>query len=63
MPKVAKIVLVSKIVRVIVDSEATDKQIFDVANTKLKYKDFEIGDIEYIKEDTECPFGTFDEDK
>ncbi len=65
MAKVAKLVTVSPIVRVVVEESATDEQIVDAAQSQF----FEImrADImehlEEITDDTECPFGSLPDDR
>ena len=63
--KVAKLVLVSLMTRVIVDKDATDEEILDKAKPKFAEKvQTVLGEnLENISDDEECPFGTFDEDK
>jgi hypothetical protein len=65
MAKIAKLVTVSLMTRVVVDENATDEQILDQAkaNFQEKIDNNELGDnLEEIVDDTECPFGTFQED-
>ena len=66
MAKVAKLVEFSLLVRVIVDENATDDEIIKKAYPKVQDKidSRELGDnMVSCKDDEECPFGTFDEDK
>ena len=61
MGKVAKIVTVSLMTRVVVDENATVDEIMDVARPKFieKIKHEALENLEEIVDDTECPFGTF----
>lgn len=58
MSKVAKLVCVTMITRVIVDENASDEEILELVgepfNFKLKYELSE--NLEYIKDDEEMPF-------
>lgn len=70
MAKVAKLVMVSLMTRVIVDDNLTEEQeLLEIAEQVKpvfvdKIMNDEIGDnIESIELDEECPFGTFDSDK
>lgn len=65
MAKVAKIILVSVMTRVIVEEDASEEVIFETAKSALSNRIGEIdcGDIEYIRDDKECPYGTFDNEK
>ena len=58
MSKVAKLVAVSLITRVIVDENATDAEIIEIAKGKFQNKlETELNEnIEYITEDEECPY-------
>lgn len=58
MKKVAKIVYVTFITRVIVDENATDEQIFEAARPELKRKADEemFENLDGIKDDIECPY-------
>lgn len=64
MNKVAKIVCVSLMTRVVVDENATDEQIVELAKGKFKEKiEGELlENLEEIYDDEECPFGTFKDD-
>lgn len=64
MSKVAKIVCVSLMTRVIVDEDATDKEISELAKGKFieKIKGELLENLEEIYDDEECPIGTFEED-
>ena len=65
MSKVAKLVEVSLMVRVIVDKDATEEQIIAASYEKFqdKFDNRELGDnLVSIEDDTECPFGVFDSD-
>lgn len=64
MSKVAKIVCVSLMTRVIVDEDATDKQISELAKGKFieKIEGELLENLEEIYDDEECPIGTFEED-
>jgi hypothetical protein len=65
MARVAKVVTISLMTRVIVDENATDEQIVDAAKSKFieKINNNELMEnLEDIVEDTECPFGTFYKD-
>ena len=57
MTKVAKLVYVSFITRVVVDENATDDQIIEAAKPNLYEKvRLETGEnLEKIEDDTECP--------
>ncbi len=61
MTKVAKLVYVSFITRVVVDENATDDQIIEAAKPNLYEKvRLETGEnLEKIEDDTECPYGIF----
>lgn len=61
MTKVAKLVTISLMTRVIVDENATDEQIMDAAKPKFieKIKEEALENLEDIVDDTECPFGAF----
>tara|TARA_R110000796_G_scaffold1673_4_gene6977 strand:+ start:1092 stop:1817 length:726 start_codon:yes stop_codon:yes gene_type:complete len=64
--QVAKLVAVSLLTRVIVDEDASDEDILDKAKTKFqdKLNNNELDDnLEYIEDDTECPYGTLIGDK
>lgn len=64
--KVAKLVTVTFITRVIVKKGATDEQIMQAAKPNIQAKidnDELLENLESIKDDTECPFGTLDDDK
>ena len=65
MAKVAKLVLVSLMARVVVDESATDKQILDEARPKFIEKvNTELGEnLDNISGDTECPFGSLPGDR
>jgi hypothetical protein len=64
MSKVAKIVCVSLMTRVIVDEDATDEQIAELAKGKFieKIEGELLENLEEIYYDEECPVGTFEED-
>jgi hypothetical protein len=65
MNKVAKLIEVSLMVRVIVDENATEEQIIAASYDKFQDKldNRELGDnLVSIEDDTECPFGSFDTD-
>jgi hypothetical protein len=64
MAKVAKIVLVSFMTRVIVDEHATEEEIINAARPKIAEKvAAELGEnIEEIYDDEECPFGSITTD-
>ena len=61
MKKVAKLVAVTLLTRVVVDENATDEQIIEASKSNFHEKvDVELGDnIEFIEDDTECPYGIF----
>jgi hypothetical protein len=65
MSKVAKLVFVSMMTRIVVEENATDAQMLEAAKPAFLEKvSTELGEhLEQIVDDTECPFGTFDEDK
>lgn len=65
MAKVAKLVMVSMMTRIVVEENATDEQMLEASKPAFLMKiNTEIGEhLERIIDDTECPFGTFDEDK
>ena len=65
MSKVAKLVLVSMMTRIVVEENATDEQMLEASKAAFLEKiNTEIGEhLEQIVDDTECPFGTFDTDK
>ena len=62
MTKVAKLVLVSLMTRVVVDENATDEQILDAARPNFIEKvNTELGEnLEEITNDTECPYGSLE---
>jgi hypothetical protein len=64
MAKVAKLVAISLLTRVIVDENATEEEILEKAVPKFMEKvNQEIGEhLEYIADDEECPYGTFNEE-
>ncbi len=64
MRKVAKLVRVTLITRVVVDEDATEKQIIDASKrmVKLKVQDELSENLDSIEDDEECPIGTFDTD-
>lgn len=64
MAKVAKLITVALIVRVIVDENSTDEQMLEAAKPKLitQLHDEAMEHIEKISSDEECPFGTFPDD-
>lgn len=59
--KVAKLVTVSLMTRVVVDENASDEQIMDKAFKGLlnALESSALENIEEIKPDSDCPFGTF----
>ena len=65
MEKVAKLVMVSFLSRVIVNKEATDQEIIDKARAsvlqRIPLEFYE--NVEEIADDKECPYGTFDTDE
>jgi hypothetical protein len=63
--KVAKLVKVSLMVRVIVDENTTDFDVAEIALPELlrKLDDDIYESIEEIENDDECPFGTFNTDE
>jgi hypothetical protein len=62
--KVAKLVKVCLITRVIVDEDATDEQILQKSTMafKLKVNEELSENLDSIEPDVECPFGTFQTD-
>ena len=64
MSKVAKIVCVSLMTRVIVDEDATDEQIAELAKGKFieKIEGELLENLEEIYYDEECPVGTFEDE-
>lgn len=64
MTKIAKLVTISLTVRVIVDEDATEEQIIDAAKPKMRamLNEEVLDHLEKIKDDKECPFGTFEKD-
>jgi len=62
--KVAKLVSVSLMTRVIVDADASDSDIIELAYVRLSEKlaNEPLEHLDEIVDDTECPFGTFDDD-
>ena len=63
--KVAKLVLVSLMTRIIVDENASNEDILDIARPKFmdKVRD-ELGEnLEDIIDDLEMPYGSLDEEK
>ena len=62
--KVAKLVAVSFMTRVIVDEDASHEAIFETARPRLKEKAQEemFENLESIEDDDECPFGVMDTD-
>ncbi len=66
MAKVAKLVEVNFLTRVIVDEDATEDQIIAASYKGFQDKldNREVGDnLSSIENDEECPYGTFDEEK
>ena len=65
MSKVAKLVMVSMMTRIVVEENATDEQMLEASKAAFLEKiNTEICEhLEQIVDDTECPFGTFDTDK
>jgi hypothetical protein len=63
--KVAKLIAISLMTRVIVDQDATDEQIIETARPKLlTLVDEPLGDkVEEIYDDEECPYGELEKDK
>lgn len=61
MTKVAKLVKVSLITRVIVEENATDEEVLQKSALAFKYKvNEELSEnLDSIEPDVECPFGTF----
>jgi hypothetical protein len=64
MAKVAKLVSVHLMVRIVVDDTATEEQIFKAARPKLIEAFYEDGmaNLDEIKDDTECPYGSLPND-
>jgi len=65
MTKVAKLVTFHPMVRVIVDKNATDEEIFQAAHKKairVLENDGALDNADEIKDDTDCPFGAFSSD-
>jgi hypothetical protein len=65
MGKVAKLVTVTMTTRIIVDENATEEQIIELASIKMSEKIQEEfnQNIESIQDDTECPYDAeFDEE-
>lgn len=58
MAKIAKLVAVSLMTRVVVDESATEAETLDAARVQLidKLKTDLSDNLEYIEEDTECPY-------
>lgn len=63
MAKVAKLVLLSVMTRVVVEEGADDSAIFAATKEKLKDYRWDIDDMESVKDDTELPFGELDGEK
>jgi len=70
MAKIAKLVAVSLMTRVIVDENLSEDELLEEAMKQARPQFIDkiandgLGDhLESIEEDTECPFGTFDSDK
>lgn len=65
MVKVAKLVAVSLMTRVVVDESSTDKEILDAARPQFMEKiTSELGEnLESIEDDTECPYGALFSDE
>jgi hypothetical protein len=66
MAKVAKLVMVSLMTRVIVDENATDEQIIEASYSgfQAKLDNRELGDnLESIEDDEEIPYGEAPDDK
>ena len=65
MAKVAKLVQISLMTRVVVDESATDEQILDAARPNLIEKvNMEFAEnLDNISGDTECPFGSLPGDR
>lgn len=64
MKKVAKLVVVSLMARVVVDEDATDEQILDAVRPQFANKvQMELEDhLEEIFDDKECPFRSLPKD-
>lgn len=64
MKKVAKIVCISLMTRVIVDEDATDEQIAELAKGKFieKIEGELLENLEDVYDDEECPIGNFEQD-
>lgn len=65
MGKVAKLVTVTMTTRIIVDENATEEQIIELASIKMseKFQEEFNENIESIQDDTECPYDEeFDEE-
>ena len=65
MAKIAKLVQVSLMTRVVVDETATDEQILDAARPNFieKVRTELCENLEDIYDDTECPYGAQDKVK
>jgi len=64
--KVAKIVAVSLLTRIIVEENATEEQMMQIARPKLisaLNEDGLLDHVECIEPDEECPYGSLDMDK
>ena len=63
--KVAKLITVTLTTRIIVKEGADDCLIFELAERQLqdKLREEASQNITEVKDDTECPFGTFETDK
>lgn len=64
MAKVAKLVTITLMTRVVVDENESEENIFDKARPMLKLKAEEEmwENLESIEDDKECPAGMFEED-
>lgn len=62
MAKVAKLVYVTLLTRVVVDTSASEDELLNIAKNKLIDKiKYELNEnVEKIIDDTECPYGTLD---
>ncbi len=65
MGKVAKLVAANLMTRVIVDESATDEEIMEAARPHFAEKVATelMENYEFIEDDTECPYGTLNDER
>lgn len=66
MTKVAKLVCISLMTRVVVDEDADELETMKVVKDRILAKiqnDELLDNLEFIEDDTECPFGSLPSDQ